>query len=289
MDSREGRDDGGLRPRRNHLCLYGARRGRIHRRAEEPCAVAGGVRAGVGGWRRGDGQPGELSGAGPDPRVRHRRADQPLQDAGGAVADGRWPQTVARRLRADRAAALRWRRHRNPERKAAHRRVEGRRGAPAAGGQARPLHHQHRLCQLCHSRSDLRRSAHQGQLRGGSGGGRRGNLRPWHGDQEAGAPALVHRRSDLQPEGAGQPYRGRIHGAGRRDRAELQPRRGDRGGLPPDARHGGVDDGGQAAVGGRAGDSLPEGALPRRGRSEARLHALRAWHPAARGRTAPAG
>jgi hypothetical protein len=99
-------------------------------------------------------------------------------------------------------------------------------------------------------------TAHQGQLRGDSGGGRRGHLRPWNGDQEAGAPALVHRRPDLQPEGPGQPHHRRIHGAGRRDRAQLQPRRGDRGGLPPDARHGGPDDGGQAAVGGRAGDPL---------------------------------
>ena len=86
-------------------------------------------------------------------------------------------------------------------------------------------------------------------------------------DQETGAPAFVDGRSGLQSESAGEPHCGRIHGEGRRDRAQLQPQRNDRRGIPADARAGGLDDGGQAAVGGRAGDPLPAPALPRgRGR-----------------------
>ena len=125
-------------------------------------------------------------------------------------------------------------------------------------------------------------AAHQGQLHGDSGRERRRHLRSRHGHQEAGAPALVHRRSRLQPQGSGQPHRGRIHGEGRRDRPQLQPQRSDRGGLPPHARAGGPDDRGQAAFGGRAGDPLPAPALPRRRGRQARLRALRAGHPAAR-------
>ncbi len=95
----------------------------------------------------------------------------------------------------------------------------------AAGGQARPLHHQHRLRQLRHRRGHLRRPAHQGQLLRDSGRDRRGHLRPRNAHQKAGSPALLHRRSHLQPEGSGQPHRGRIHRQGRRHRSQLQPRR----------------------------------------------------------------
>ena len=66
--------------------------------------------------------------------------------------------------------------------------------------------------------------------------------------QEAGPPALLHPRPDLQPAGPGQPHHRRLHGEGRRDRPALQPRRDHRGGLPPHARHGRRHDLGQAAL-----------------------------------------
>ena len=59
--------------------------------------------------------------------------------------------------------------------------------------------------------------------------------------------------------------------------------------FPPHARAGGPDDGGQAAVGGRAGDPLPAPAIPRSRGRQARIGALRAGHPAARRRAAPPG
>ena len=102
-----------------------------------------------------------------------------------------------------------------------------RRRALAAGGEARPLHHQHRICEFRDGRGGFRRSADQGQLRGDSGRDGRRHVRSRHADQEAGAPALVDGRSDLQSEGSGKPHRGRIHGEGRRDRSEFQSRRGD--------------------------------------------------------------
>ena len=73
---------------------------------------------------------------------------------------------LARRLRPHRAHPLRRRRDRHAGRQGARRRVEGGRGADPAGGQARPLHHQHGLRQLRHRRRRFRRPAHQGQLHG---------------------------------------------------------------------------------------------------------------------------
>jgi reactive intermediate/imine deaminase len=76
-----------------------------------------------------------------------------------------------------------------------------------------------------------------------------GTLRPRHAHAQAGAPAFLHLRPDLQPEGAGQPHHRRLHREGRRDRAALQPRRDHRSGLPAHARDGGDHDFGQAALG----------------------------------------
>ena len=68
-----------------------------------------------------------------------------------------------------------------------------------AGRQARPLYHQHRLCQLRYRRRQLRRPAHQGQLRHHSRRRRPGHLRPRHAHQKACPPAFIDRRSHLQP------------------------------------------------------------------------------------------
>ena len=65
------------------------------------------------------------------------------------------------------------------------------------------------------------------------------------------------RATRLQLTRAGQPHHRRLHGQGRRDRPQLQPRRDHRGGVPPHARDGRPDDLGQAALGGRAGHPLP--------------------------------
>ena len=54
--------------------VHGAVAGRLHRGAEEPGAGAGGVRAGLGGCRRGHRQPGRMPGAFAHPRARHARA-----------------------------------------------------------------------------------------------------------------------------------------------------------------------------------------------------------------------
>ena len=95
-------------------------------------------------------------------------------------------------------------------------------------------------------------------------------LRPRRADQEAGAPALLDPRPGLQPAGARQPHHRRLHGQGRRDRPQLQPRRDHRGGVPPHARDRRADDRGQAALGGRAGHPLPARPLPRAARASPR-------------------
>ena len=67
--------------------------------------------------------------------------------------------------------------------------------------------------------------ADQGQLPGDPREGRSGRLRPRHAHAQAGAPAVVDARPRLQPAGAGQPHRRRLHGARRRDRSAPQAQR----------------------------------------------------------------
>ena len=249
VDREKRRPAQGLRRIRDHGGFPGPEPGRLHRRAEEPGAGAGGLRAGLGGRRSGHQQPGELPGAGADPRARHARAARHLLPSLRAAGPRRGSRDLARRLRPDRADPLRRRRNRPARRQGARGRVGGRRGAHPAGGQARPLHHQHGLRQLRHRRRGLRRPAHQGQLHGHPGGDRSGHLRPRHAGAQAGPSALLHARSGLQPARARQPHHRRLHGEGRRHRPELQPRRDHRGGLPAHPRHRGPDDLGQAALG----------------------------------------
>jgi len=56
--------------------------------AEEPGAGTGGIRAGVGRRRRGDGEPGRISGAIADPRTRHSGTSGALQEAGSSAQAG---------------------------------------------------------------------------------------------------------------------------------------------------------------------------------------------------------
>ena len=91
---------------------------------------------------------------------------------------------------------------------------------------------------------------------------------------QAGPPALIDQRSGLQPQDSGQPDHWRLYRQGRSDRTQLQPRRDHRGGFPPDPRDGRPDDRGQAALGGRAADSLPPGPVPGRRGCPSRLAAL---------------
>ena len=74
-----------------------------------------------------------------------------------------------------------------------------------------------------------------------------------------------------------------------RHRAQVQPWRGDRGGVPPHARDRRSDDRRQAAVGRGAGPALSADAIPRRRFDHAGIAALRPRPAAARGRRAPAG
>ncbi len=158
-------------------------------------------------------------------------------------------------------------------------------GADPAGGQARPLHHQHGLRQLRDRRRRFGRPAHQGQLHGDPRGDRPGHLRPRRAHAQAGAPALLDQRPGLQP--AACPASRIIGGYTVKD-----------GVIVPHYSHGeiieavfrrtrvtvGSDDLGQAALGGRAGHPLPARPLPRRRDRHARLAALRA-RPAAEART----
>ena len=95
------------------------------------------------------------------PRARHARAAAPLHEPRRAREARRGPQALARRVRAHRAHPLRRRRHRHAEREGARRRVEGGRGAGAAGREARPVHHEHGLRELRDRRGGHGRSAHQ--------------------------------------------------------------------------------------------------------------------------------
>ena len=87
-------------------------------------------------------------------------------------AAGRGPQALARRVLPHRADSLRGRRDRHAGRQGARGRMEGGRGADVAGGEARPLHHQHGVRQLRDGGGGIRRSAHQGHLHGDPGGDR---------------------------------------------------------------------------------------------------------------------
>ena len=204
--------------------VHGSVAGRLHRGAEEPGAGAGGLRTGLGGRRGRDREPGRLPGTLADPRARHTGAARSLYGALRATAAGRRSQAVARRFLFDRADPLRRRRNRNAGRQGADQRVGGRGGAHAAGGKARPVHHEHGLRQFRDGRGGIGRSAHQRHVYGDSGRRRPGNFRPGHTDAQTGPPALLHAGSDFRAQCTGQPDHRRLHGEGRRDRAEVQPR-----------------------------------------------------------------
>ena len=72
-----------------------------------------------------------------------------VHEVGRAASSRRRPQALAGRVLPDRAHPLRRRGYRHVEWESPHRRVEAGRRAGSAGGKARALHHQHRLCQFC--------------------------------------------------------------------------------------------------------------------------------------------
>jgi hypothetical protein len=250
------------------LVAQGGRR--YHRGPEEPGAGAGGLRAGLGGRRRGDLQPGGNLAYAPI-HERGTRSSAPTTWPGPARSRAR-TASVARRLRAHRAHPLRGRRHRRAGRQGARRRVEGGRGAGAAGGQARPLHHQHGLRQLRHRRRGFGDPRIKGSCMVILEEATRALF-----DRGAPTKKLVHQLSSTATRSSacrpGQPHHRRLHDQGRGDRAQLQPRRGDRGRVPPHARDGGLMTSAKL-LGRRAGDPLPARPLPRR-RGAAGLAALR--------------
>jgi alkylation response protein AidB-like acyl-CoA dehydrogenase len=73
--------------------------------------------------------------------------DRYMKLAAPCPAWGR-PQTVARRVLSRRAHTLCRGRYRHAGREDPHREIEGRPGADFATGEARPLHHQHWICQF---------------------------------------------------------------------------------------------------------------------------------------------
>ena len=190
-------------------------RGRVHRRAEELRDGARGLRAGVGRCGSGHLQHGRTPRAGTHPREGHARAARVLSRADPAAAARRRPQDVARRVLPDRAHPVRGGRDGPAQRQGVDQGMARGRGADPAGREARSLHHQHGVRELRHGGRRLGRPAHQGQLHGHSRRDRSRALRPRPCDAQARAPALVDPRSGLQPHGAGQPHRRRIHGARR--------------------------------------------------------------------------
>ena len=155
-------------------------------------------------------------------RPIHERGTQEQRDHYMALCappqPGRRPQALARRLLPDRAHPLRRRRNRHAGRQGPGQRMGGGRGAHAARGEARPLHHQHGFRQLRDRRGGIGRSAHQRHLHGDPGRKRPGNFRPRHADPQTGPPALFHARPDLRAQRSGQPHHRRLHREGRRDR-----------------------------------------------------------------------
>jgi hypothetical protein len=193
LDAGEGRAAEGTSTNPASPASSWTRRGRLHRRAEEPGAGAGGFRAGLGGRRRRHRQPGRACLAlspihergTPEQRSHYMSLCAPAQPgedrspgAARSPSPSRSPTWASRpACWAARCAS-----------------PSGRRaGAHPPGGQARPLHHQHGLRQLRHRRGGFGRPAHQGHLHGDPGGGRSGRLRPRHAHPQAGAPALLHR------------------------------------------------------------------------------------------------
>ena len=202
--------------------------------------------------------------------------------SGRPAAARRRSQALARSLRAHRAHPLRRRRYRHVERQSSRRGVERRRRALAASRQARPLHHQHRLRQLRHRRRQLRRPRIKGSCVVILEEGDEGIF-----DRGTATKKLVHQLSStgdpiFNLQGSRQPHRRRLHRQGRRHRSQLQPQRNHRSRLPAHARPRRPDDRGQAAVGRRAGDSLPArsaSAVPR-AQSPARFATSKAFSSA---------
>ena len=96
--------------------------------------------------------PGGMPGALAHPRARHPRAARLLHEPLRSRPAGRGPEALARGVLPHRADSLRRRRNRPAGRQGARRRMAGGPGAHPAGGEARPLHHQHGLRQFRHRR-----------------------------------------------------------------------------------------------------------------------------------------
>ena len=92
--------------------------------------------------------------------------------------------------------------------------------------------------------------------------------------KKAGASAFFDGRSDFQPAHSGQPHCWRLRRERWRHRAALQPQRGHRSRVPPDARDRGRDDRGEVAFRGRTGHPLSARTVPRRGDGDAGIGAL---------------
>ena len=235
----------------------------------------------MGRCGRGHDRPGTGARVRADRVVRHGRAAPPDSRRGKRLA-------APRRVRPDRAPAVRRRGHRRAERQASRRGVAGGAGARARGGEARPLHHQHGVRRFRHSGGRVGRRPDQGDLPGAPRGGRPGRLRSRGPHAEAGPPARVHHQSGVPDPRACQPHRGRLLNRGRGHRpASLAPR-SHRGRLPAHEGDGRPPDCSQAAVGRGAVAALSAHALPGRGDDLAGDASLPA-RPAAAGGCAPAG
>ncbi len=180
----------------------------------------------MGGRRGRNRKPGGLSGLGADSRARHARAANQVHAVGRAASGRRGSQTLAGRILPDRAHPLRRRGYRHAQWKNPHRRVETRRRANSAGGKARPLHYQYRVCQFCDGGGGFGRRADQGKLHGDPGRRRSRNIRSRHAHAKTGASAFFDRRSDFQLAHSGEQNCRRLRRERWRHRAALQPQRG---------------------------------------------------------------
>ena len=200
--------------------------GRLHRRPQEPGPRAGGIRAGLGGRRRGHGQPGRLPRALAHPRARHTGAGAALQVARRPAAARRRPQAPARRFLPHRAHSLRRRRYRH---------ARAARSASPTGTTAKSPGSRWTSAAASSPTSPIANfvtaavNSDDPRIKGScvvileetdEGTFERGTA----------TKKLVHQLSstgdpDLQPQGPRQPHRRRLHRQGRRHRSQLQPQR----------------------------------------------------------------
>ncbi len=287
----EERAAGGLRPSRHHRRLHGARRGRLHRRPEEPGAGADGVRTGLGGCRSGHRQPGRLPGAVAHSRARHSGAEAALHGSARAAAAGRRPQALARRILPHRAHSLRRRGHRHAERQGC---------ASRSGRRARSRCCRWRSAGASSPTWASPTSSPPPWIPATSAS----RAAAWSSSKKAipASSTAARRRASwcisfpppaIPIFSLSVPASRIVGGYTVKDGIivpNLRPQRGDRGGLQAHPGDGGAHDCGQAAFGGRAGHPLSARALPRsRAGASPGSAALRTGHAAAPGRAAPAG